>query len=196
MLYPESVTINNPDTDYRRLDKSAFRSLLELLSDILEKYECTFAQSKQFAIMPTSDSTPKDVSKFDESFDNRAVYDSISFFISGRTPDKSKKLNIIVAFDFLSKKPTCNISINRPGITDAQRTDIIEAIGNFIYEAAKVELTEPQNEERTNAPTVDTKEKTVKKKIKINWNFIGKLVIALITLATAIFTYLASKGQP
>ena len=161
MNFYKSKVITNPDTDYRKIDKVTFKALSELLSDTLSKYGCMSAVKHEFHV---NQEPERDTITFDEYFDNSAIYDNISFHSLGRTADKSKKLDIIVVFNFYSSKPKCHIILSGANFTDAQQTDIFEAIGNFIYETAKAESPE---QDTNNSPTNTVSEKPKKKQKRI-----------------------------
>ncbi len=181
---PKVLTAAN--VDYRLLDKSALQSLSEIMSDILSKYDCTFAVVREFCI----NGDKEDITHFGELFDNAAEYDAISLYASGRSTDRTKRLDIMVAVNFTLPEPRCHITLSGKGITDAQKTDIFEAIGNFIYEAAKVESSIKSNNAANNPPA-STKNTKPSKKRNLSKKGSTANIAGIITLVTAIITLIA-----
>lgn len=85
-------------------------------------------------------------------------------------------------------------SYERIRITSRGIAELFAYRDKLAEEAAKVESPEPQCEKHTNTPTVDTEQKAVKKKIKINWRIVVDVFIALAGIAAAIITLIAAKG--
>lgn len=186
MSFSKTKTLTNPDTDYRKLDKLTLRSLSDLMFDTLSKYDCTFAVLRELC----TNGNKEDISLFDQCYDNAARYDTISLYASGRSADRTKRLDITIGLNFTLPEPRCHIALAGDGIADAQQTDIFEAIVSFIYEAAKVESSIKSNNAANNPPA-STKNTKPSKKRKLSKKGSTANIAGIITLVTAIITLIA-----